>query len=374
VPPIDPRDRSPRPPLPTADLQAIVDRVGPLWSHVQGKTILVTGATGFFGSWLLESFARANRDRKLNATVLALSRNPDAFRRRVPFLADDRAIQFVQGDIADFAFPDRPIDLIIHAAVESTNQPTPDYARHMLDSVLLGTRRILELASQQKVAPRILLTSSGAVYGRQPPSLSHIPEDFTGSPDPLDPNSAYGLAKRTAENWCIVYQQRYGIVPLIARCFAFAGPLLPFEGTYAIGNFIRDAMSGGPIKLSGDGSPMRSFLYSQDLAVWLWTVLLKGQPSRAYNVGSESAISILDLARLVAKIALPRSNPNDIITMGNPPRTLAELIAANQLPPPNPSPARYVPSTRRAQEELNLGCTVEPPDAIQRTIDWARQG
>jgi len=370
VPVIDPKDRSPRPPLPEGDLQAIVDRVGPLWDGMRGTTILITGGTGFFGSWLVESFAVANHQKNLDAKMLALSRNPDAFRRRVRHVCDNPSIEFLQGDIATFPFPDRPIDIVIHAAVESTRQPTPDYARHMLDSVVLGTRRILELAARQKSMPRILLTSSGAVHGRQPSSMTRIPEDFTGSPDPLDPNSAYGQAKRMAENWCVVYQKRYGILPLISRCFAFAGPLLPFDGTYAIGNFIRDALAGGPIKLSGDGSPLRSYLYSQDLAVWLWTILLAGQPGRAYNVGSESAISILDLARLVAKIALPQSNPHDVITMGNPPRTIAELIAANQLPPDNPSPARYVPSTHRAQEELNLRCTIDLPEAIRRTIDW----
>ena len=135
-------------------------------------------------------------------------------------------------------------------------------------------------------------------------------EDYLGAPDPVDPRSAYGHAKRMAEQWCVAHHRRHGIEPLIARCFAFAGPGLPLEINYAIGNFIRDALAGGPISVAGDGTPCRSYLYAADLALWLWTILLRGTPCRPYNVGSEAAVSIRELAEAVTEAVAPGMRVN----------------------------------------------------------------
>jgi dTDP-glucose 4,6-dehydratase len=222
----------------------------------------------------------------------------------------------------------------------------------LLDITVRGAWRVLEFARQAGVR-KLLLTSSGAVYGRQPPELGHTAEDYPGAPDPMLPQSAYGQGKRLAEHLCAVYAEEFGLECKIARCFAFVGPYLPLDAHYAVGNFLRDGLAGGPIVVRGDGTPCRSYLYAADLAAWLWTILLRGASGRAYNVGSEAALTIAELARLVAA-AFPR--PPEV-------QICREPLAG--------APAeRYVPSTRRAAVELGLNALVALPQGIARTLAW----
>ncbi len=215
-----------------------------------------------------------------------------------------------------------------------------------------GTRRTLEFAIKSS-ATRYLLTSSGAVYGKQPTELTHLSEDHLGGPATTEIRSAYGEAKRASEFLCTAYHQQHGLHTVIARGFAFVGPYLPLGKASAIGNFIADAIKGRSIRVNGDGTPMRSYLYGADLAVWLWTILLRGSPARPYNVGSEIAYSISQVARIVADEVNPK----------------VEIIVA-QRPDSNQPIERYIPSTRRAESELGLAPSFDVRDSVRRTASW----
>jgi len=225
----------------------------------------------------------------------------------------------------------------------------------MLDTIVAGTRRALDFAARCG-ANKFLLTSSGAVYGKQPPAMTHVAEEYAGAPDVSTPRSAYGEGKRLSELLCAIHGARHGIETKIARCFAFVGPHLPLDAHFAIGNFIRDALAGGPIVVNGDGTPFRSYLYAADLAAWLWTILLRGADNRPYNVGSSQAVTIAETAAAVSRAL----GENSLVTIA-------------QKPAPGQPAQRYVPDISRAVGELQLDQWTQLDDAIRATARWHRQ-
>ena len=343
-------------PLPENDLNHILDHTRDLWEELRGEQLFITGGTGFFGCWLLESFLWANNHLKLGASATVLSRYPEKFTIKMPHLANNPAIRLIKGDVCDFKFPEGEYGYVIHAATEASAQLNQNDPQRMFYTIVDGTRRTIDFAITHDTR-KFLLTSSGAVYGKQPTELSHIPEDYCGAPDPLDPLSAYGEGKRAAEMLCTLAAQKNGLEMKIARCFAFVGPHLPLDLHYAIGNFIRDALKGGPIVVKGDGTPLRSYLYASDLAIWLWTILFNGKNCRAYNVGSDKIISIAELANLIAN-----NNPGMI------------KVHLGKEPLPGTLPERYVPSINRTISELNLSPWISLSEGIKRTFSFYFQG
>ena len=332
--------------LPVPDLDHVLEHVGDAWQSLAGARLFITGGTGFVGQWLLESLLWASGRRNLSVSATVLTRDPDRFRAESPHLAGHRDVALLRGNVHDFDFPKGEFPFVIHAAVE-----------HAFDRDVEGTRRVLEFA-RTHATRRLLFTSSGAVYGVQPPDLASIPEDYA-VPLAIDPRSDvpdYAQAKRASELLCATEARQHGFAALIARMFAFVGPHLPLDRNFAAGNFIRDALAGGPIRIQGDGTPYRSYLYAADLTVWLWTILLRGEPSRPYNVGSGEAVTIAELARIVANVA-----------------GAAIPIEIAGTPVAGAPPARYVPSVARARQELGLQPVISLEDGVRRTYTWARE-
>ena len=337
------------------DLDLIADGTYDLWEEMRGQRLFLTGGTGFFGCWLVESFCHINRLLGMDARVTVLTRNPEAFAAKCPHLVTDPAVVLLKGDVRNFTFPDGEYRFVIHAATEASAKQAENAPIEMLSTIVAGTERALQFASAHG-ARKFLLTSSGAVYGKQPAEMTHVPESFTGAPNPLDPVSVYAEGKRTAELLCALYAKKSGLECKIARCWAFCGPHLPLDAHFAIGNFIGDVLAGRPIQIHGDGTPRRSYLYAVDLAVWLWTMLFRAPSLVPFNVGSADDVSILELAKTV-------------VTTLNPG---AQIRVANA-PVPGASPARYVPCVDRANEVLGLEETIGLEESIRRTASWYRQ-
>lgn len=333
------------------DLDEAIGRCAPALEQFRGKRLFVTGGTGFFGRWLLGVLARAWSGYRIEATIL--TRNPEGFEARHPNLADWPGLTLARGDVRYFEFPKGEFSHVIHAATDTSVKADRDPAA-LIATIVDGAARVLEFA-QACGAQRLLYVSSGAIYGAQPSDLTAIPEDYRGACDPLDPRAAYGQAKRLGEQMCAIASARGPVQCVMARAFAFVGPGLPLDGHFAIGNFIRDAVSGREIVVSGDGSPLRSYLYAGDLAAWLLTLLAQGEAGSAYNVGSDQAIAIGDLARLVA--AQTDSAPEVTI------RGRADPLALR---------SRYIPSVDKARA-LGLDAWTSLDVAIRRTMEYAQR-
>jgi len=336
------------------DLDHILTYTQGLWEELRGKKIFMTGGTGFFGCWFLETFAWANEKLKLNASMFVLTRNMKSFQKKAPYLANNLSIHFLVGDVRLFDFPKGKFDFIIHAAAVLNPPSNAREAADVFDITVEGTRRVLEFARKCKVK-KFLLVSSGAVYGRQSMQIARIREDYAGAPAPVDWHSAYSEGKRMAELLTVLKAREYGFEAKIPRCFAFVGPYQKLDGQWAIGNFIRDGLKGGPILVHGDGTAIRSYLYAADLMIFLWTILFRGESCLPYNVGSENEISIRSLAQLVSTVSGIKKD----IVISKKPDIKAEID-------------RYVPSTKRARNKLNLKQSISLKNAIIKTIQYIK--
>lgn len=280
----------PSPPLPREDLEAVFAQVGNDWERARGKNVFLTGGSGFFGSWLLETLLFAEDQLKLGVKIWALSRDPGRFRMRLPHLAGHKAVNLLGGGVESFALPKGKMDFAIHSMVPDPGMPLPE----MEEWFRRGTGRLLELAVRNK-SEGFLLCSTGAVYLPQNRPLSE--EDPL---IPLDAPLSYGRIRRQVEDQCLESCKANGIPLKIARGFTFAGPRLPENAGFALVDFLKDAAAGRNIRVKGTGEPVRSYLYAADMAVWLWKILLDRPNSGAFNVGSEKGIRLADLAGIIS--------------------------------------------------------------------------
>lgn len=330
------------------DLNAILTRAKDDLRALNGARLFLTGGTGFIGTWLLETFHHAVIKDGLSLEIVILTRDPERFRRKAPYLAAQRYFHALRGDVLKLPAIDGEFSHVIHGATDASAALNATDPRRMFDTIVTGTRNVLELAYVSGTT-RFLQLSSGAVYGRQPWDVTHVPECYNGAPDCTASINAYAEGKRAAEMLCVLYGQQFRLPVSIARIFGLIGPYMTLDIHFAVGNFIRDAMAGRAVTVQGDGRPCRSYLYAADLIVWLLALLVRGETGRAYNVGSSESISIGELA---ARISC-------LIGDGK-----YEILGQTDL---GWNPGRYVPSTEAIERDLGVGRSVSLDDAIRRT-------
>jgi nucleoside-diphosphate-sugar epimerase len=336
------------PELGLRDLEEVVAEVACHWDALRGGHILITGGTGFIGTWLIESFVAAEKEMKLGAHATVITRDPDRYRAKAPHLANHPSIRLFTGDLRTTDFPSGNFSHVIHAAADASRSQSSDGPVQVFDTIVTGMRRLLDFCAQSEV-PNLLFLSSGAVYGSQPADLPRINEDYPSGPPTNNPASSYAEAKRRAELLCTAYAATSAMRVAIARCFAFLGPHLPMNGPFAAGNFVRDVIRGGPVAVCGNAATVRSYLYAGDLAAWLWIMLLNPRAAGIYNVGSDQPVTIGELAEMFAS---------------------SGGVGIRFTETPTGAPSRYVPCVDRARMQLGLQVRLTLDEGIRRTLRW----
>ena len=306
---------------------------------------LILGGTGFVGSSL--------KDLLIERTDLATNIFSSS---RSSFSCVDGRVLAIEKYIWDVKYPcgfEPSFDLIIHAATPASADLNANQPKLMFEQNVFAMKNVLDFAAKHQTPPVVLFTSSGAVYGDMPDDLKRIPEGWRGGG--TSKLGAYAEGKLAAEEMLIDATNRGQCLGLIARLFAFSGVHIPLDRHFAIGNFVKDAVQSRLITVRGDGSSIRSYLDGRDMANWLVQIASFGQPNEIYHVGSERSISIKELATLVStRFELLTGTSAGVEILGE----SSNIDGVS----------RYVPSTERTRERLNIRETIPLEESIDQMI------
>jgi dTDP-glucose 4,6-dehydratase len=316
------------------------------------KHIAVTGGTGFLGSWLAEMVAALNDEYHLGITLDLYARGVKEWARRYPHLSKRRDIGLKMQDVrSQFEFA-RNTQLVVHAAGIPNSRVHASDPLRVQQTTVQGLDNALQAASQLDNLVRFLNVSSCLVNGRpqRPGPLDEV-SYFAVPCGQL--HTVYVEAKRAAENLGAIYRSQFRMPVSTIRPFTFAGPYQELDRPWAINNFLRDVLTGGDIRIHGDGSARRSYLYGSDAACWTLAALAHGVDGATYNIGSPEPISHLALAREISQRLSSRSRVT-LNTAPNQHRPLDDLF----------------PDLAHTQKALGVQLTCSLQDTIDKSWRW----
>ena len=315
------------------------------------RSYFITGGTGFIGRAIVRRLLGQGVDGP--ATITLLTRDAAQFARHHSGIAAHPRVMLLEGDVRALPTTTARFTDIIHAATDANDRLQADRLRY-LSTIADGTKASLELAASCG-CERFVMVSSGAIYGDVSAHVRGVAEAVESAPHLMDVAAVYGHGKRYAEHLCALYAAEFRIEVKIARVFAVIGDEMPLSGQYAAGNFIRDALD--PLKdsivVKGDGTPLRSYLNVVDVADWIVRILDQGRPVCPYNVGSDTALTICDLASLVARLVSPEKK-----------------VLVSQPPEHEGRRSAYLPDCSLIKGELGVSETISVAESIVRVRDY----
>lgn len=334
-------------------VQALADQAEKL-SPLRGSTLLVTGGTGFAGTWLTEMVSLLNDRHGFGTKLILVARGIDRFRAKRTHLAGRPDVTLIKADVRHLNEIPRETQYVIHAAATPDSRFHSSQPIETLLTISEGTAAVLRSLDRCSNFKMLLNLSSSRIYGSQPANQDRIPESAPSSLDCGIVSTSYAEGKRFGETLCAAARSQGRIPVLTARPFAVLGPYQSIESPWAASNFIHDAVAGSPIRILGDGQTVRSYLHGADMAFWYLRILTAGQAGATYNVGSPEPVRLVDLAEKVAALSQPRPE----IRL----RSSAGAVASN----------RAVPDTRAAERDFGLKVRIPLDRTIERTLLWNR--
>ncbi len=321
-------------------------------SALRDQSILITGGTGFLGTWLTEILAHLNDKHGFHVKINLLATRQTEFAERTPHLAHRPDVKLITQDVAHLVELPSQIQYLIHAAASPDNRLHASDPLRVIRTIVVGTQAVGECAARLPNIKRMLNVSSGLVYGAKAVGTEAISEHAFGGIDSTSLINVYAEAKRMAETISAAYRSQHRLPIITVRPFSFLGPYQVMDRPWAINNFIRDALHGGPVRIQGDGQTIRGYMYGADFAWWVLNILVRAEVGQAYNVGSPSGINLRDLASKIAGL------------MPSQPRISTGLFSEGV---PRTS---FVPDTSLVSRDLGLTQAFELSEALRRTIEW----
>lgn len=276
----------------------------PHWGRLDGKTVLLSGASGMIGSFLMDAIMLRNQQAETPCRIIALGRSRKTAEERFPLWMGQSDFAFLAHDICN-PLPPLPWepDYFIHAA--STTHPRA-YASEPVNTILaniLGTRNLLESAAQS-AGSRFLLLSSVEVYGENRGDTDYFREDYCGYLDCNTLRAGYPEGKRVSEALCQAYRQQHGTESVVLRLPRCYGPTMRMSDSKAIAQFIKKAAAGEEIVLKSEGNQLYSYVHAADAVLGILWALLCGEDGQAYNLGDPASdLTLRQLAELAAGCA-----------------------------------------------------------------------
>lgn len=253
--------------------------------------ILVTGGAGFLGSHLCERLLGEGH------TVLAMDNLITGSVENVAHLMEREQFVFIKHNVINYIHVQGPLDGVLHFASPASPNDYLEHPIHTLKVGSLGTLNAIGLAKAKSA--RFLLASTSEVYGD--PEVNPQPESYWGNVNPIGPRGVYDEAKRFAEAMTMAYQRYHGLETRIARIFNTYGPRMRLNDGRVVPNFLRQALTGAPLTVYGDGQQTRSFQYFSDLIEGIYRLLLSDE-ALPVNLGNPAEMTILDFAETVLKV------------------------------------------------------------------------
>ena len=339
--------------LVTEDYKSTLSGQLPSLDALKNSVVVITGGTGFMGTWLAGMLAYLNDHHYFNTEVYLVARNTEQFRLTRPHLSQRSDIKLITSDIRNLVELPPDTTWVIHCAATPNSRFHASNPIETMSIIGQGTLSLMRAAERCSHLKMILNISSGLIYGSQPFEQETLMESCNSAPKCNTVSSAYAEAKRYAETLCSAARSQARIPVITVRPFAFIGPYQPLDAPWALNNFIHDALSGNPIRVLGDGKTIRSYLYASDMAFWLLKILTCGNSGEIYNMGSSDTISLHELASKIAA----EFRPNPEIHLGV--ATIKDLHVS-----------RFVPDVSLAKCNLQLEAQHSLDHAIRRTILW----
>ena len=284
-----------------SDLDKIT-QIGIPYKLLINKKIMITGAVGLIGSYLIDLLMYYNQKYNTNIKIIAISRSEERIKTRFSDYINNQNFSYFIQDISEPINYNLSVDYIIHLASNADPATFKDDPVGTIKGNVFGLYNLLEYARLNQIS-RLLYVSTGEVYGQASSDIKEFNEEYSGYVNPNVTRSCYPNSKRCSETLCVSYTDEYHVSTVIARPSHIYGPTMNKRDSRVYAEFIRNVLANEDIVLKSLGKPIRSYTYVADCVSALLYILLLGKDKEAYNIANKNSIvSIRELAEKIAKI------------------------------------------------------------------------